>query len=209
MAFQSKTWEVHVKLFNSHYGTGVGEPLMASGVLFTALTVKYRKSGTYSLLTKTVAAADWHEIGGGLYTLRWNAPELDQVGELYYSITGDNFNPVDGTFDVVPRYLPEFLSEQTCIISGNVRDLVGTAIAGVEVVFRPALMPQVTSQQSLVVGDFIRTASDAFGNFSIVLARGLRARLDIEQVGIKQMFTVPNKATATLLEILPPIPPTP
>jgi hypothetical protein len=92
-----------------------------------------------------------------------------------------------------------------CTISGNVVDLGGVPAAGTRIVFRIAGVPKRTGD-SLVVSDRITTYPGAEGSFSVNMVRGAVVLVEIDPAGIKNQFTVPDLPTASLLDLLPPIP---
>ena len=69
----------------------------------------------------------------------------------------------------------------------------------------PLVHPDGDAGPSLIDGSLLRTTPDAFGNFSVVLLRGKKVIVEIERSGIKQTITVPEQATANLVDLLPPI----
>ncbi len=64
-----------------------------NGVLFSDITVEYRKNGASGFTTKTVLSGEWTEIGDGNYKLSFTAAELNTSGFFRYKVTGTGFEP--------------------------------------------------------------------------------------------------------------------
>lgn len=198
MALQGRAWETTVRLMDS------GLPV--TGVLFSAVSVKFRRSGESSFTTKTLIITDWEELSNGFYALVWSESDMADLGEFRYFLAPatSGFDEVTGTFDIDPVPLSVLAAPEVCIVSGNVVHLNGDPATCTAVVFRIVKTPSVVSS-SLVDGSLLRTTPDAFGNFSVVLLRGKKVIVEIERSGIKHTITVPEQATADLVDLLPPI----
>jgi hypothetical protein len=179
-----------------------------TGVLFGSVIVKKRKTGAITFSTKVLVTADWVELGGGFYVLKWSTADMDTLGEFRYWISGGTFDDVTGAFDVIPAPIAIDVAAPKCIVTGNVVDIGGNPMSLEKIVCRPRNVPGVTGT-SLIAAGIINTVADAFGNFAVELIRGAIVLVEIERAGIRHLITVPNQPTALILDLLPPIPPTP
>jgi hypothetical protein len=75
-----------------------------SGVLFSSVTVRYRKNGATSFTTKALLAGEWTEIGDGLYRLTFSGGELDTSGNFRFLVTGGSFERHENDLIVVEDF---------------------------------------------------------------------------------------------------------
>ena len=73
------------------------------GVLFSAVTVRYRKNGA-SFVTKVLLSGEWSEVGDGLYRLTFSGGELDASGSFRYLVTGAGFEIHENDLTVVDDF---------------------------------------------------------------------------------------------------------
>lgn len=60
------------------------------GATAASVVVKYKKYQATSWATKTMSAANWREVGGGLYYITFTAGETDTYGVFAYWVTHTN-----------------------------------------------------------------------------------------------------------------------
>lgn len=200
MAIQGRTWESNITLDLA------GVPV--TGVAYNQVTVKYRKTGTYTLDTKTLAVTDWVEIGNGFYVIKWTASEMNSVGPFLVQITGATFDPYVEEFEVAPYPIGSIILPSTCVVVGNIVDLGARPDSRQRIKFRNVKYPAAYGG-AVLSGAFIDTMPDVFGAFSVALIRGSTVIVEIEGAGLKQQFVVPDQDSANLLDLLPPINNTP
>lgn len=62
-----------------------------NNVLFSAVTVQYRRSGQTSFTTKTLLEGQWSEVGDGIYLVTFTDGELSTPGSFRFLVTGTAF----------------------------------------------------------------------------------------------------------------------
>lgn len=189
-----------------HLTVDVGYGIQAAlGVGFDEVSVYYSKNGDDFEL-KTLAIEDWSELGNGYYTLRWNALDMDTLGEFSFRVVCPYANEdYFEKFDVVPAPFGVDAQAPICVVTGNLIDIGGDPSSNCQVIFRPQYVPGVAGY-SLISSEIIRTYPDAFGNFAVKLLRSAQVLVEIEKAGIKYLITVPDAPSATLIDLLPPFP---
>jgi hypothetical protein len=75
-----------------------------NGVLYSDVTVMYRKNGQTSFTVKSLLAGEWTEVGDGLYRLTFTSTELDAAGSFRYLLTGATFSRHENDVLVVDEY---------------------------------------------------------------------------------------------------------
>ena len=94
-----------------------------TGVLFSGITVRYRKQGAGSFTTKTVLAGEWNEIGDGVYQLTFTGSELDTAGFFRYLVTGAGFEIHEADLQVIDDF--QTLAQQIVSIRTDLTTKVG------------------------------------------------------------------------------------
>lgn len=89
------------------------------GVLYSALTVQYRKNGG-AFVNKVVTSGEWNEVGDGVYKLTFSAAELDVEGFFRILVSGSSFVTYRTDLILVNDYLT--VAEQ---VIGIKQDLAG------------------------------------------------------------------------------------
>lgn len=200
-ALQGRTYESVIRL-----QTALLVPV--TGVLFSQAAVEMRKTGVYSFAVKTLTALNWKEIGLGYYAIIWSEGDMSALGSFVFTAQGidggPSFNYVSGQFDIEPQPLSTLIAPERCVVSGNIIDIGGEVGTESWITFRIAKTPSI-SGASMVEGKIVRTVPDVFGNFSVTLLRGKKVVVEIPQSGLKHTITVPDRETASLVDILPPI----
>lgn len=179
------------------------------GILYNEVDVKVKKEGGV-LRDRALLEAEWVDQGAGFYTIRLSGSDLDTLGEFMIYVTDPEFlfQDVVASFDILPTPFYTQNTSPLCIITGNLVDMGGMPGSGEQIVFQILKVP-VTSGDSFVTGSSLRTYADALGNFSISLLRGIRALVIQENCGIRNVITVPDAPTASIVDLLPPVPPAP
>lgn len=179
----------------------------ATGVLFSDVTVKFKKFGSDTLTTKTMTTNDWVELGDGFYVLKWSPSEMDTAGKFFYTATGTLFdNFLFEEFPVEAPPLGALVFPDKCIITGNILDVGGNPDQDRLIEIRPVVFP-AAQDGSIISARPVTSIADALGNFSIALIRNQAVKIEIKTAGIRHQITVPDSSSATLLSLLPPIPP--
>lgn len=177
----------------------------ALGVTYDMLALKMSRNGS-DFEDKEVLEEHWRDLGEGFYTLLWTESDLSVLGQLTYALRIPSLNIAEaGVFDVDPAPFYLDVSAPTCVVTGNIVDIGGDPIFSNQLSFRPRNVPGVAGQ-SLLASGHIRTSTDAYGNFSVKLLRGAIVLVEIENAGIRHLITVPDTPTASLIDLLPPIP---
>lgn len=196
--FQGQTLQKIVKLTLS------GTP--ATGILYSAVTMNYWRSGDLTLTSTSILTANWLELGGGLYALTIPATVLNVLGSFYFNLSGVGFDLYEEQFQVVPTPLQMIAQNNECIITGNLVDVTGLPTLGTQqVIFRVAQLPNKIGA-SLLSSTRIITNPDAYGNFSVAFIQGATLIVEIPQAGISAQIVVPMQPSALLTDLLPPIP---
>lgn len=186
-------------------GYGLGPKL---GVTYNDANVWVSKAGA-AFVAKILSAENWVELGDGYYAVSWSEDDLNTLGEFFYRVEyTDQPEQVTGSFYVVPPPLNVEGDPPTCLVTGNIVDVGGDPNLYQRITFRPKKVP-VVAGMSLVSSGWIQTATDAFGNFSVKLLRSSEVIVEINGAGIKQLIIIPDAPSASLLDLLPPIPPVP
>lgn len=74
-----------------------------TGIAYGDLTVKYAKEGDTSLSTKTMASADWEELGDGWYRIRFSTTELNTAGNFEYDVVASGTRHYPGHLEIVEK----------------------------------------------------------------------------------------------------------
>lgn len=181
----------------------------AIGVLYTDIVVQIKKSGQTNFTTKTLAPADWVDLGiPGVYALVFSASDSDTVGDFTYVLTSTLFdNLVYDEFTIEPpppASTPAVLPQQ-CVVSGNLATIMATAPSGepLKIVFYPPQFPAKYAQ-TILTAQAAWTFADAYGNFSLSLVRKSTVIVEIKRCGIRAQIVIPDSPTANLLDLLAP-----
>lgn len=180
-------------------------PLPALGITYDMVAVTASKNGG-EFAPKEVTEDGWRDLGDGYYSVLFTESDMDTLGEYYWVLAVASLGV--GTRDVfdvdpAPFYLDS--TAPTCVVTGNIVDIGGDPIVFNTLKFRPRNVPGVAGN-SLLASGHIRTATDAFGNFSVKLLRSAYVLVEVENAGIRHLILVPDTPTAALIDLLPPIP---
>lgn len=197
--FQNQLFYVPVKLLS-----GGGSPV--TGVTYNILTMAYWRAGDIEFTSRTPLNTEWGELGGGHYWLKIPASLLSVLGSFFFTLSGSGFVAVEVSSEVLPTPIEALITPGICAVTGNLLDLGGQPTLDQDIVFRLVSLP-VKSSASLITSNRIVTRPDALGNFSVLLLQGAVVLVTIDKAGINYQITVPTSGSATLLSLLPPIPP--
>ena len=203
MATYGSAWGSFVQILQN---TGY-DIVPVEGLLCSDFTVTIRKAGG-TFAEKVLTTQDLMEVGDGWYEFKWSTGDMDTLGEFYFRAVPDvpGAFPVDKIFDVNPPPLYMQGVHPDCIVTGNIINIGGMPSTNTYVMFRPKSVP-VIAGTSLLGATVLRTTPDAFGNFSVRLLRNLQVLVEIEGAGIRHLITVPDMDTASIIDLLPPVPP--
>ena len=200
IAYLGQPWESTFRLMAD---TGYG-PQPIEGIAFDQITVNIKKMGS-SFSEKSLAEADWTDEGAGFYTVRWSVADMNTLGNFTFTLEYPyQIDVYSDQLSVVPAPIQYGTPAQICVVTGNILDITGAPMF-TDIVFRPPHVPS-TAAGSIVGAGLVRTTTDAFGNFSVGLIRGTSVLVEIEKAGIRYIVSIPEAASARLLDILPPIP---
>lgn len=200
MAIYGSSWSSLVQLWQD---IGYG-PLPVTGLSYNDVSLTIKKAGGL-FSTKVLSETTFIEVGSGYYEIYWGVSDMDVIGEFYLKLTPE----IDGgitfekIFDVLPPPVFTSNAHPTCIITGNLIDISGSPMTGAPIVFRPKNVP-IFAGPSLLGSSRVPAYPDAFGNFSVELLRSVQVLVEIDNAGIRQLITVPDQETASLIDLLPP-----
>jgi hypothetical protein len=178
--------------------------LASSTVLPGDVTLQTRKYGQTAFVTQVLTSESWIHMTEGFYLLRLPADLVDTVGNLFYQVTYSGGGFADEV-TVSPPPLPS-MRPGRCVLTGTITDLTGEPVTlGARITFRLVDAPYAIDGV-FVQGGHYETRADAYGNFSVSLVQGVKVVVEIEQLGIKHVITVPDQETARLVDLLPPLP---
>jgi hypothetical protein len=175
-----------------------------AGLVFSDLTVEYRKEGDVGFTAKVLAAPDVVEHGDGVYTIAFTAAELDTVGSFTVKVQSATIDQ----YVVVPNVVAQgqastAVSLETCILTGHVFDAAGQPIPGAAVSARVLGLPSIEQNQAAVTDDLVTATTDASGEFFLTLVRLADVEVFIPEANYRRRLRVPNSATANLFTEVP------
>lgn len=190
---------------------GTGAP--RTGILYNQLDVAYKKSTDVSFQVKTLTGpADFREIGSGVYEVLFSASELDTLGTFLYVVNSNGALPAPAIRQYLGQafvessttYTPGTITLPTNVITGNLIDLSGNALANEAVSARIISAPVVIGSTPNIGGvgtDIVAVQTDAGGFFAIELLRGAVVDIVIPAINYRRTLTVPSNATDNLFDI--------
>lgn len=201
-AFVGQPTESVIRLMTD---TGYGTYAPALNLIYTDVTVRMRKPYG-DCETRPLSVEEWQELEDGYYIVKWTPGDMAAPGLFFFKVWC--FGCSDwavSSFDIVPQPFYLDVEAPICVVTGNIVDIGGSPLAIETIVFRPLYVP-VVAGPSIVAAGIIRTSTDAFGNFSVKLLRGMQILVEIDRAGIRYQILVPDLPTAPILDLLPPIP---
>lgn len=175
-----------------------------TGIVYSAVTVKYRKEGGSSFTTKSIGATDFAEIGSGVYTIKFTAAELNTVGSFVITVTSASIDQSVTICQVIPTTQTSVsISLETCVVFGYIADLSGNPLEGVAVSARVLGMPSIEQNIAAVTDDLVSVKTDANGEFFLPLVRLADVEIFIPAVNYRRTLVVPNADSANLFTGIP------
>lgn len=144
-----------------------------------------------------IYSALWTPLIAGQYTLTWTFT-VDGV-EYTRSDTVDALaseDLPDGAVDAAP----DVGADNTCTLTGTFIDAAGDFLPGRHVRFSPDLAASQNSGVGFVADD-VTTTSDANGEISFTVVRGLVGLLAISGTSLVRRVTIPDQATIDIFEL--------
>lgn len=185
-----------------------------TGITYNQLDVGYKKSNQASMQTFVWAGdgSDFRENGNGVYEILFGASELDTEGSFIYVANGNGALPSptirqylgQAVVESATAYTPGSIAVSTNVLTGNLIDLSGDALADEAVSARILSAPTVMGASPNIgsVGSSIVSAqSDAVGFFALELIQGAVVDVVIPATGWRRTLTVPANATDNLFDI--------
>lgn len=177
----------------------------ATSITYDIVTAKYAKYGQTAYTVKTLASADWVNLGGGVYRINFSALEMDTVGDFTFTLSSVSFNNFTfEEFTIEPLIIvnPVILPSQ-CVVSGSIFNQSAFPPRDLRIVASPVNFP-AKDGGSIIASDEVYTSPDSQGNWQLTLIRNSVVIIKIERCGINTQITVPNSPTANLVDLLPP-----
>lgn len=193
--------------------TDVGTGDARTGVLFSQVTVSYKKSTDTSFTLKALTGpADFREIGLGVYEINFSGLELDTLGTFIFVVNSNGALPAPvlnqyvGLAEVqaAAAYTPGTITLSTNIITGNLVGLSGSALADEAVSARIISAPTVIGTLPNLGGvgtNTVSTQTDSGGFFALELIQGAVVDIVIPATGYRRTLTVPANGTDVLFDI--------
>jgi len=191
--------------------TGTGNP--RTGILFSQIDVSYKKSVDAAFTAKVLTGpADFREIGAGVYEILFSSAELNTLGSFIYVINSNATLPAPALKQYVGQafivsaasYTPGTITLSTNIITGNLIDLSGNALADEAVSARIISVPEilgVSPNIGSVGSDTVAVQTDSGGFFALELLQGAVVDIVIPATGYRRTLTVPANGTDNLFDI--------
>lgn len=180
---------------------GTGGP--ATGLLFSDVTAGIKKNGAGSFSAFTLTALNFTELGNGFYEIDLASGDTNALGLLYLSFTGADIKPsllagyVTTATTAPPLPSPAFTPPITAIF-GYIYNSAGEPVEGVSVVARVTQQPTIihpTTDGILISSDFLTTATDETGFFTISLLTGATVEFIITDANYRRTVVIPGSTT--------------
>jgi hypothetical protein len=145
-----------------------------------------------------------------LWALVGNVPRVDTVFDYTYDdIDGTDLDAyritsVVGSTESLPSLIqtPMLGTDILCAIEGRVADSQNRPVQGL-IVRAQVRVPMTSTDQHALDWHTTEVKTDAYGRFTMYLPRNCVYLLQIPNVGYNEEITVPDKATAGFLDIIP------
>jgi hypothetical protein len=108
------------------------------------------------------------------------------------------------TRECLPKPYSSSPPADTCIVTGNIRDISGRAqvYENVDVTVYPVKLP-LTISSNLTLGQRVIARTDFDGYFSIPVIRGAEVRFEIKKAGVRFQAIIPDEDTIEITELIP------
>jgi hypothetical protein len=193
--------------------TDVGTGAARTGVLYTQVTVSYKKYGDTSFSLKTLTGpADFREIGLGVYEINFSGLELDTLGTFIYVVNSNGALPAPALNQFLQlaevqsaaAYTPGTITLSTNILTGNLVDLAGAALAGeavsARIISAPTILGNTPNLGGIGTGQ-ISAITDSGGFFALEVVQNAVVDITIPVINWRRTLTVPANATDVLFDI--------
>jgi hypothetical protein len=191
---------------------GTGSP--RTGVLFSQVTVAYKKYGDAAFSSKTLVGpgTDYRENGSGVYEIVFSATELNTEGTFLYIVNSNGALPSPALRQYIGQafivdsasYTPTQISLATNVLTGNLIDLKGDPISNVAVSAKVLSSPSIMGSNPNIGGvttAVISAETDNSGFFALEVLQGAVISISIPVVNYARTLTVPANSTDNLFEL--------
>jgi hypothetical protein len=191
---------------------GTGDP--RTSILFNQVDVSFKKSTdpTFQVKALTGPPTDYRENGNGVYEILFSGTDLDTLGTFLYVVNSNGALPAPAIRQFVGQafiessatYTPGTISLSTNIVTGNLIDLNGNALADEAVSARVMSAPTVLGTSPNIGGigtDIVSAQTDSGGFFALELLQGAVVDIVIPSTGYRRTLTVPANSTDVLFDI--------
>lgn len=175
----------------------------ATGLTFADVTGGIKKTGAGSFSVFVLTALNFEELTDGFYEIDLAVGDTDTLGQLYLSFTGADIKPslfvgyVAEAAAAPPIPSPSFTPSITAIF-GYIYDSAGVPVEGVNVVARVTQQPYIVHPNTdgiLISSDFLTTATDETGFFTISLLTGATVEFIISDANYRRTVVIPGSAS--------------
>lgn len=177
-----------------------GEPVLA--LAFDDVTVEYKKYSSQVWVAKVLTVDDWYEVGDGVYGITFSEDELDVAGSFVFKLEGAAIATYIEVAHIESDGSSDALDVPTCVVSGYVFSLSGTAVADAAVVARVLGFPATVDSQAALTDTTSTATTDSNGYFELTLVREAYVHVTIPKANYSRQLTVPDSATASLFTIV-------
>ncbi len=190
--------------------TGTGSP--RTGIIFSEIDVSYKKSVDASFTVKVLTGPEFREIGLGVYEILFSSAELNTLGSFIYVVNGNGTLALPAIKQYVGNafvqsasaYTPGTIALPTNVITGNLINLSGIALADEAISARIVSVPEilgVSPNIGSVGSDIVAVQTDAGGFFALEILQGSVVDIVIPATGYRRTLTVPANGTDNLFDI--------
>jgi hypothetical protein len=193
--------------------TDVGTGAARTGVLYTQVTVSYKKAGDVAFSLKTLTgASDFREIGLGVYEINFSGLELDTLGTFIFVVNSNGALPAPALNQYVglaevqaaAAYTPGTITLATNILTGNLVGLDGNGLSGESVTAKILSAPNIMGTLPNLGGvgtDMVSAVTDSGGFFALEILQEAVVDIVIPAINYRRTLTVPANSTDSLFDI--------
>lgn len=165
--------------------------------------VKAPSSISFIVLEKEITNPTYSDYG--FYNFHIPKEHLLEVGTYAFVVTDTTAsNETKITKEAMPTPVNTESSVNTCIISGNVRDIAGHYDVDDQVLITamPLHLP-LPGSSSFIAAKKIKTLTDYSGNFSMPILIDTDVIFEIKDAGVRFQATVPDLPSVNLKDLMP------
>lgn len=177
-----------------------GDPVLA--LAFDDVTVEYKKYDSQAWVAKVLTEDDWYEVGDGVYGITFSEDELDVAGSFVFKLEEAGIETYIEVAHVESDGSSAAISVPTCVVSGYVYSLAGTAVEDASIVARVLGYPATVDSVATLTDTTATATTDANGYFELTLVREALVHVTIPKANYSRQLTVPDSATASLFSIV-------